>query len=178
MPNLTSTSWPKIIRVLLIIYNQCVKFESDWAKTVVCIVSRFYRQSAKFDLDFKKSFDPVTQNPIIIHNLHVKFESDWTKTDQSVLHAQKEKYAYTHSTNQTQTIILLQGCSKGIEIIGTVTWGTLNNSSQNTKFIWMLIGMTLTSEHPTLNINQNVQRLFLEFPVYSQNIIINVIIML
>ena len=58
-----------------------------------------------------------TQYPFIIHNVHVKFESDWTKTDQSVLHAQEEKYAYTHSTNHTQTIILhvhvLQGLFQG-----------------------------------------------------------------
>ena len=34
------------------IHNLHVKFESDWAKTVVCIVStRSYTQSAKVDLD-------------------------------------------------------------------------------------------------------------------------------
>ena len=37
--------------------NVHVKFETDWAKTVVAIVSvRFYVQSAKVDLDL------VTQN--------------------------------------------------------------------------------------------------------------------
>ena len=47
------TPWPKINRVPpLIIHNLQVKFESDWAKTVVAIVStRFYLQSAKVDLD-------------------------------------------------------------------------------------------------------------------------------
>ena len=47
------TPWPKINRVPpLIINNLHVKFESDWEKTVVCIVStRSYTQSAKFDLD-------------------------------------------------------------------------------------------------------------------------------
>ena len=47
------TPWPKINRVPpLIINNLHVKFESDWAKTVVCIVStRSYTQSAKVDLD-------------------------------------------------------------------------------------------------------------------------------
>ena len=36
----------------LIIHNLHVKFESDWAKTAVCIVStRSYTQSAKVDLD-------------------------------------------------------------------------------------------------------------------------------
>ena len=36
----------------LIIHNLHVKFESDWATTVVCIVStRSYTQSAKVDLD-------------------------------------------------------------------------------------------------------------------------------
>ena len=37
-----------------------VKFESNWAKTVVCIMpTKFYRQNAnlKFDLDF----EPMTQ---------------------------------------------------------------------------------------------------------------------
>ena len=47
------TLWPKINRVpSLIINNLHVKFESDWAKTVVCIVStRSYTQSTKVDLD-------------------------------------------------------------------------------------------------------------------------------
>ena len=45
--------WPKINRgPLLIIHNLHVKFESDWAKTVVAIVStRSYTQSATVDLD-------------------------------------------------------------------------------------------------------------------------------
>ena len=39
--------------------NVHVKFESDWAKTVVAIVpTSFYVQSAKVTL----TFDPVTQN--------------------------------------------------------------------------------------------------------------------
>ena len=47
------TPWPEINRVPpLIINNLHVKFESDWTKTVVCIVStRSYTQSAKVDLD-------------------------------------------------------------------------------------------------------------------------------
>ena len=47
------TPWPKINRVPpLIIHNLHVKFESDWAKTVVCILpTRSYTQSAKVDLD-------------------------------------------------------------------------------------------------------------------------------
>ena len=46
------TPWPKINRVSpLIMANVHVKFESDWAKTVVAIVpTRFYIQSAKVDL--------------------------------------------------------------------------------------------------------------------------------
>ena len=45
--------WPKINRgPPLIIHNLHVKFESDWAKTVVAIVStRFYTKSATVDLD-------------------------------------------------------------------------------------------------------------------------------
>ena len=44
---------PQINRVSpLIMVNVHVKFESDWAKTVVAIVSiRSYMQSAKVDLD-------------------------------------------------------------------------------------------------------------------------------
>ena len=47
------TPWPKINRVPpLIMVNVHVKFESDWAKTEVGIVStRSYTQSAKVDLD-------------------------------------------------------------------------------------------------------------------------------
>ena len=47
------TTWPQINRVPpLIIHNLHVKFESDWAKTVVCIVStRSCLQRAKVDLD-------------------------------------------------------------------------------------------------------------------------------
>ena len=47
------TLWPKINRVPpLIIHNLHVKFESDWAKTVVAIVStRSYTLSATVDLD-------------------------------------------------------------------------------------------------------------------------------
>ena len=47
------TPWPKIKRVPpLIMVNVHVKFESDWAKTVVAIVStRYYTQIAKVDLD-------------------------------------------------------------------------------------------------------------------------------
>ena len=47
------TPWPKINRVPpLIMGNVHVKFESDWAKTVVAIVpTRFYVQSVKVDLD-------------------------------------------------------------------------------------------------------------------------------
>ena len=47
------TLWPKINRVPpLIIHNLHVKFESDRAKTVVCILpTRSYTQSAKVDLD-------------------------------------------------------------------------------------------------------------------------------
>ena len=44
---------PKINRVPpLIVHNLHVKFESDWTKTVVCILpTRSYIQSAKVDLD-------------------------------------------------------------------------------------------------------------------------------
>ena len=47
------TPWPKINRVpSFIIYNLPVKFESDWAKIVVSIVStRSYTLSAEVDLD-------------------------------------------------------------------------------------------------------------------------------
>ena len=53
------TPWPKINRVPpLIIHNLHVKFENDWAKTVVSIVStRSYTQSA-----IVVTFDPMTQN--------------------------------------------------------------------------------------------------------------------
>ena len=66
------TPWPKINRIPpLIIHNLHVKFESDWAKTVVAIVST-------------KSY---TQSP------HVKFESDWAKTVVAIVSTR----SYTHS---------------------------------------------------------------------------------
>ena len=77
------TLWAKINRVLpLIIHNLRVKFESDWAKTVVAIVSstRSYTQSAKVNFNLWPP-DPKSIE-LFIHNLHVdvKFESDWAKT--------------------------------------------------------------------------------------------------
>ena len=50
--------WPKINRIPpLIIHNLHVKFESDWAKTVVCILpTRSYTQSAKANLDLEKAW--------------------------------------------------------------------------------------------------------------------------
>ena len=77
------TPWPKInwIRPLIMV-NVHVKFESDWAKTEVAIVStRSYTQSGKVDLDLWPC-DPKINRvpPLIINNLHVKFESDWAKT--------------------------------------------------------------------------------------------------
>ena len=38
--------------------------------------TRFYKQSAKVDLDLL----PRKVPPLIINNVHVKFESDWAKT--------------------------------------------------------------------------------------------------
>ena len=47
------TPWPQIKRVPpLIMKNLYLKFESDWAKSLVCIVpTSFYWTSVKFDLD-------------------------------------------------------------------------------------------------------------------------------
>ena len=50
------------------------KFESDRAKTVVCIVpTRSYTQCMTL------IFDPKITgvHPLVIHNLHVKFESEY-----------------------------------------------------------------------------------------------------
>ena len=77
------TPWPIINRVPpLIMVNVHVKFESDWAKTVVAIVStRFYVQNAKVDLDLWPPWPKINRvPPLIMTNVHVKFESDWAKT--------------------------------------------------------------------------------------------------
>ena len=83
------TPWLRIKRVWtvspLIIHNLHVKFESDWAKTIVCILStRSYTQSAKVELDLWPPWPNINRvPPLIIHSLHVKFwkfESDWAKT--------------------------------------------------------------------------------------------------
>ena len=57
--------WPKINRVPpLVFHNLHVKSESDWAKTVVCIVStRSYTQSAKVDLHLKSLFYILPRDP-------------------------------------------------------------------------------------------------------------------
>ena len=74
--------WSKINRVpLLIIHNSHVKFQSDWAKTVVCIVSTgSYTQSAKVDLDLWPRDPKSIGFLLIMVNVHVKFESDCAKT--------------------------------------------------------------------------------------------------
>ena len=77
------TLCPKSNRVSpIIIHNLHVKFESDWTKTVVCIVStRSNTQDCKswpWPLTLWPKIKRVPQ--LIIHNLHVKFESNWTKT--------------------------------------------------------------------------------------------------
>ena len=75
---------PKSIGFLLsssTIYLVHVKFESNWAKTVVCILpTRSYTQSDKVYLDLWTRDPKSIGFSLIIHNLHVKFENDWKKT--------------------------------------------------------------------------------------------------
>ena len=84
------TPWPKINRVPpLVIHNLHVKFEIDWAKTVVCIMSTgSYTQSATVD-SWPWPLTPWTKinrvPPLIMVNVHVKFESDWPKTVDSIV---------------------------------------------------------------------------------------------
>ena len=65
------TSWPKINRVPpLIIHNLQVKFESDWAKTVVCILPKVLYiecQSWPWPLTLWPKINRVP--PLIIHSL-------------------------------------------------------------------------------------------------------------
>ena len=74
--------WPNINWVPpLVFHNLHVKSESDWAKTIVCIVSTmFYTQCQSWPWPMTPwpKFNRIP--PLIIHNLHVKFESDWAKT--------------------------------------------------------------------------------------------------
>ena len=65
----------------LVFHNLHVKSESDWAKTIVCIVSTMYYtqcQSWPWPMTPWPKINRVP--PLIIHNLHVKSESDWAKT--------------------------------------------------------------------------------------------------
>ena len=63
----------------LVIHNVPVKFERDWAKTVIAIVStRSYTQNAIVNLWHRNSTS--IEFLLIIHNAHVKFESDRAKT--------------------------------------------------------------------------------------------------
>ena len=74
--------WPKINRVPpLVFHNLHVKSESDWTKTVVCIVSTmYYTQCQSWPLPMTPWPKINRVPPLIIHNLHVKSESDWAKT--------------------------------------------------------------------------------------------------
>ena len=105
------TPWPKINQVpSFIIHNLHVKFESDWEKTLVTVVStRYYTQSAKVDLDLwpcdtksigsllsssttymswlkvigqklKSKSAKLTLSFDPVTQNQVKFESDWAKT--------------------------------------------------------------------------------------------------
>ena len=74
----TLIPWPKIHRVHpLIVDNLHVQFESDWAKTVVFIMStRSYTRSSKVDVELWPRYQKINGvPPLIIYNLHIKFES-------------------------------------------------------------------------------------------------------
>ena len=79
------TPWPKINRVPpLIIHNLHVKFESDWAKTEVAIVStRSYTQSAKVDLDLwpcdPKSIGSSSHHPQLTCEVLKWFGKNWSR---------------------------------------------------------------------------------------------------
>ena len=122
------TPWPKMNRVPpLIMNNLHVKFDSDWAKTVVCIVpTRFYRQSAKFDLDLWP-LDPKSLGFLLSSwTMYVKYESDRAKTvvcivstGQSATDSRTHGLTHppTHSSNHRRTAALLyprQRCCEGI----------------------------------------------------------------
>ena len=99
-------------------------FESDWSKTVVCILpTRSFTQSAKvwpWPLTPWPKIKRVPPN--IIHNLHAKFESDWAKpvvciasTRQSATDGRT--HPLTYSPNHTRTAALLyplKRCCEGI----------------------------------------------------------------
>ena len=74
--------WPKINRVPpLVFHNLHVKSESDWAKTIVCIVSTmYYTQCQSWPWIMTQWPKSNRVPPLIIHNLHVKSECDWAKT--------------------------------------------------------------------------------------------------
>ena len=58
-----------------------MKFESDWAKTAVCIVpAKFYTQCQNWPWSLIPWPQINRVPPLIILNLHVKFKRDWTIT--------------------------------------------------------------------------------------------------
>ena len=94
------TQWPKINRVPpLIIHNLHVKFESDWAKTAVCIVSKssLYTecQSWPWTLTLWHKINRVPS--LIIHNLHVKFNLKLIKQKLHLYCVQKVFYTECQS---------------------------------------------------------------------------------
>ena len=81
-----------------------MKFEIDWAKTVVCILpTRHYTQSAKVDLDLWPRDQKSKGFLFIIHNLQGKVESDLAKTVVWIVSTSQLKHnGRTHLTNNTQ----------------------------------------------------------------------------
>ena len=88
-----------------------VKFESDWAKTVVYIQpTRSYTQSAEVDLDLwpcvPKSIGFLLSSSTTNMIRHVKFVSDWAKTVVQVSCPQGKTWRthiHTHSLTQPPT---------------------------------------------------------------------------
>ena len=117
---------PKSIGLLLSnIHNLHVKFESNLAKTVVCIVPRrFYTQSAKFDLDLRPLWPKINREkfesklakivayivPIILHKTKRDRQTRGRSRDGQTAHA------LTQHTLTAALLYPLQRYCKGIDI--------------------------------------------------------------
>ena len=134
----------------LVFHNLHVKPGSDWAKTIVCIVSTMYYtqcQSWPWSMTQWPKINRVP--PLIIHNLHVKSESDWAKTIVCIV----SKRSYTKSAKDD-----LDLWPHDLKSIGFLL-------SSSTTYMWTLkvIGLNLYSVSCPQGLIHRVPKLTLTF---------------
>ena len=149
------TLGPKINRVPpLIMANVHMKFESDWAKTVVAIVAtRFYIQYQSWPLTLWPKINRVP--PLIMANVHMKCESNWAKTVVAIVstrfYLQSAKVDLDLWPRDPKSIGFLlsswQMCMWSVKVIGQKLWSL----SCPQGFMYRLPKLTLIFDPMTQN---------------------------